>query len=154
MYYYLEVIDFFIIIIILGHGHSHSHCHDHSHSHDHSYNHIHSHSNIEIPSETSSLIINNENHGHEGQMNLHAIYLHVLGDALASIAVIVTAIIINYTSWKYRYIMDPIVSICITLLIIKFTIPLMKNTTYVLLQGVPNSVNLSNIRREILSVAF
>jgi zinc transporter 5/7 len=59
-----------------SHGHSHSH-HDHS-SHDHSHHHGHSHS-------------------HSGKNPLlHGMFLHILSDALGSVGVIISSLLIQY----------------------------------------------------------
>jgi zinc transporter 1 len=47
-------------------------------------------------------------HHHEGASNMHGIFLHVLGDALGSVGVIVSALFIVYTDYSWRYLVDPI----------------------------------------------
>lgn len=117
----------------LSHDHNHSHSHDHSHSHGHDHGHSHG-------------------HGHDGALNMHGVYLHVLGDALASLAVIFTALVIWLSESPYRFYFDPIVSIVITFLIIRFTLPLVKSASIILLQGVPSSVPLDEVRSEVLNI--
>lgn len=51
-------------------------------------------------------------HGHDhhdhGSMNMHGIFLHLVGDALGSLGVIVTALVSWLTEWKYKWLVDPL----------------------------------------------
>ena len=40
-------------------------------------------------------------------MNMRGVFLHVMADALGSVVVIVSAIIIWQTDWEYKYYVDP-----------------------------------------------
>lgn len=68
-----------------AHGHSHDdgHAHDHDDEHDHDHDNGHSHGK------------ENGGHGHShGNMNMHGVFLHVLGDALGNVGVIATGLVI------------------------------------------------------------
>jgi len=105
------------------------------HAHDHHHHH------------------NEEEHSHKGFLNMRGVFLHVLGDALGNIAVIVSALIIWLaTGWETRFYVDPIISVLITTLIIFFSIPLVRSAAYILVQGVPDSVSIENVRKDILKV--
>lgn len=41
------------------------------------------------------------------QMNIRGVFLHVAGDALGSVVVIIAAAIIWKTDWRYRHYIDP-----------------------------------------------
>jgi zinc transporter 1 len=57
-------------------------------------------------------------HGHShGSMNMKAILLHVLRDALGNVGVIATGLIIWQTTWSYKYYFDPVISLLITIII-------------------------------------
>ncbi|KAI0881499.1 cation efflux protein [Annulohypoxylon maeteangense] len=89
-------------------------------------------------------------HGHNhADMGMNAMVLHVLGDALGNVGVIVTALIIWLTEWSGRYYADPAVSLFITLIILKSAIPLTKATAKVLLQATPDHINLQDIKEDI-----
>jgi len=62
-------------------------------------------------------------HGH-GSMNMKAILLHVLGDALGNVGVIATGLIIWQTTWSFKYYFDPIISLVITAIIFSSAMPL------------------------------
>jgi zinc transporter 1 len=64
-------------------------------------------------------------HGHShGSMNMKAILLHVLGDALGNVGVIATGLIIWQTTWSYKYYFDPVISLLITVIIFSSAMPL------------------------------
>jgi len=95
-----------------------------------------------------------ESHGHAhwGSMNMRALVLHVLGDALGNVGVIATGLIIWLTSWSFKYYCDPIISLIITAIILYSALPLVRSTSLILLQGVPPEVSLEDVRSEILAV--
>ena len=51
----------------------------------------------------------------EGDLNVKGAYLHMLADALVSVGVVVSGIIIHFTNW---YIIDPIVGLIVAVVII------------------------------------
>lgn len=71
-----------------------------------------------------------ESHGHlqsrshGGSMNMKALLLHVIGDALGNVGVIATGLIIWLTSWSFKYYCDPIISLVITVIICHSALPL------------------------------
>lgn len=73
-------------------------------------------------------------HGHShGSMNMKAILLHVLGDALGNVGVIATGLIIWQTTWSFKYYFDPIISLVITMIIFSSAMPLGKSRSH----GIP-----------------
>ncbi|KAI0307799.1 cation efflux protein [Multifurca ochricompacta] len=91
-------------------------------------------------------------HSHGGSMNMKALLLHVLGDALGNVGVIATGLIIWLTSWSFKYYCDPVISLLITVIIFHSALPLVRSTSFILLQGVPSEVSLEAVRSEILTV--
>ena len=63
-------------------------------------------------------------------MNMRALVLHVIGDALGNVGVIATGLIIWLTTWKYKYYCDPIISLVITIIIFSSALPLGELTSY------------------------
>ena len=63
-------------------------------------------------------------HSHGGSMNMRALLLHVLGDALGNVGVIATGLIIWLTSWSFKYYCDPVISLVITAIIFHSALPL------------------------------
>jgi cobalt-zinc-cadmium efflux system protein len=83
-------------------------------------------------------------------LNARGAYLHVLGDALGSVGALVAAGIILATGWTLA---DPIVSIALALLILIGAWRLMRESTDVLLEGVPGHVSMAEVQRRMLGVA-
>ena len=89
-------------------------------------------------------------HGHShGDMGMNAMVLHVIGDALGNIGVIVSALVIWLTTWSGRYYADPAVSLFITLIILRSTIPLTSATAKILLQATPDHIDVQDIKEDI-----
>jgi len=63
---------------------------------------------------------------HGGSMNVRALVLHVLGDALGNVGVIATGFVIWQTSWSFKYYFDPLISLVITVIIFSSALPLGK----------------------------
>jgi len=85
-------------------------------------------------------------------MNMQAVLLHVIGDALGNVGVIATGLIIWLTSWKYKFYCDPTISLVITMIIFSSALPLVRSASFILLQGVPASISLEEVRSRILRI--
>ncbi|KIY50607.1 cation efflux protein [Fistulina hepatica ATCC 64428] len=97
--------------------------------------------------------ITHQSHGHDhGSMNMRALVLHVMGDALGNIGVIAAGLIIWLTTWTYKFYFDPIISLVITVIIFSSAMPLVRSASFILLQGVPPTVSLDEVREAILAV--
>jgi cobalt-zinc-cadmium efflux system protein len=86
--------------------------------------------------------------GAEESMNVRGAYLEVLGDALGSVAVLVSAAVILTTGW---YAADPVASLLIAVMIVPRAISLLREVAEVLLEGTPRSVDLEELRSHIVS---
>jgi zinc transporter 1 len=84
----------------------------------------------EVSTETTSLLHDEEGHHHkhgnhaQGSMNMRALVLHVVGDALGNVGVILTGLIIWLSAWQYKYYCDPVISLIITVIIFSNSLPL------------------------------
>jgi zinc transporter 1 len=89
-------------------------------------------------------------HGHShGDLGMNAMVLHVLGDALGNVGVIITALIIWLTDWPGKYYADPAVSLFITLIIMRSCVPLTIAASKILLQATPEHIDLNDVREDI-----
>jgi len=88
----------------------------------------------------------------QSSMNMRALLLHVLGDALGNVGVIASGLIIWLTTWPGKYYSDPIISLVITVIIFTSALPLVKSASFILLQGVPTSIELDALREDIINV--
>lgn len=84
--------------------------------------------------------------GKDRSLNVKGAYLEVWADMLGSLGVMGGAIVIMLTGWQW---IDPLVAIGIGLWVLPRTWALLKNTTQVLLEGVPRHLKLSDIREAI-----
>lgn len=86
---------------------------------------------------------NGHNHSHSStHMNMRGAFLHVLSDALGSIIVVISALVVWLTDWKYRYYMDPALSILLVILILNSVWPLLRESALILLQTVPTHIQV------------
>ncbi len=84
-----------------------------------------------------------------GNLNIRGAFLHILGDALSSIGVIVAGIIIFFTKF---YLIDPIVAILIGGIILRGAIGLITESSNILLEAVPKHLNAETIAGEIKKI--
>ena len=75
-------------------------------------------------------------------MNVRAVFLHVVGDALASVGVIVAAAVAWATGWT---LLDPLLSVAIALIIAFGAIGLVREAVHVLLEAVPAHIDLAEV---------
>ncbi len=86
---------------------------------------------------------------HSHDVNIRAAFLHMLGDALGSVAIIIGAIVIRQTGW---YVVDPILSVIIGLLIVWSAWDVIRESLNVLLEGMPRGIELRAVGEKIRSV--
>jgi cobalt-zinc-cadmium efflux system protein len=83
-------------------------------------------------------------------LNIRSAFLHVLGDTLSSVAVIVAAVWITFTGQTF---VDPLLSIAIAILILVSSFSLLREAFRILLQFAPRDVDTEAVIRDIESVA-
>lgn len=136
------------------HDHDHDHDHDH-HSHDHSHDHDHKHGSShheEMPMTASASPMKHKQAAsdhHTGGENMQGIYLHIMADALGSLAVVGSTLLVRWTGWSG---FDPLASCIIAVLIFASTIPLVTTTTKILLLSLNSDVEY-NLRGILSGVA-
>lgn len=87
--------------------------------------------------------------GRNSNLNMRAAFLEVANDALGSVAVIVSAVLISAYGW---YQADAIAGILIALLIVPRTIILLRASLGVLLEVTPKGIDVEQVRRHILEM--
>jgi cobalt-zinc-cadmium efflux system protein len=88
--------------------------------------------------------------GKDDSLNVKGAYLEVWADMLGSLGVIGAAIAIYFTKLNW---IDPIVAIAIGLWVLPRTWTLLRDTTHILLQGVPRGFDLQAIRTAMGEIA-
>ena len=127
---------------IHSHGHSikskHTHDHDHrKHDHDHKHDHNHDH--------------HEEEHDHSENMNVKSAMIHVIGDIIQSIGVIVAGIFMKI--WPQAQIIDSIGTFIFAVVIIFTTIPLMGDCIKILMESTPKKLNLTKIQKDLENIS-
>jgi len=87
-------------------------------------------------------------HSHD-DLNVHSAFLHVLGDAAASVGVIGGAVLMRFTGW---YQADPIISIAIGLLILGGAGRVLRDAVHILMEGVPRGITFDHVAERIRGI--
>ncbi|WP_054634300.1 CDF family zinc transporter ZitB [Pantoea stewartii] len=86
-------------------------------------------------------------HGSEEKnLNVRAAALHVMGDLLGSVGAIVAAVIILFTNWTP---IDPLLSIVVSMLVLRSAWSLLRESLHELLEGAPASLDVKKLRRDL-----
>ncbi|GAA2258120.1 cation diffusion facilitator family transporter [Streptomyces atrovirens] len=86
--------------------------------------------------------------GQKESLNVRGAFLEVAADALGSVAVMLSALVILTTGWTAA---DPIASLLIALMIVPRTAKLLRETLDVLLEAAPKGVDMARVREHILA---
>jgi len=154
-----------------SHSHDHGHAHDHDHEkgeHSHDEESESSGSDLieEVPLQKEEKKKEKKGHGHDHghshkdkkkkkkvDMNVYAVFLHYLGDAISSIFVLIAGALIQfYKGSTWVLYIDPISSLIIVGIILFTTVPLVKRCSMILLQSAPTDVDVSNMRLSIVKI--
>ena len=87
-------------------------------------------------------------HAHH-DLNMKSAYLHLLTDAVESLAVVVAA---GFIAWKNWRVLDPLISIAIGLFIIKSAWSIVAETVHILTEGTPRGIDLHEVAAYITIV--
>ncbi|XP_045715453.1 zinc transporter 2 [Phyllostomus hastatus] len=113
--------------IIMGltlHQSGHGHSHDHGQSHDTSQQ--------------------------QGNPSVRAAFIHVIGDLLQSVGILVAAYIL-YFKPEYKYV-DPICTFLFSILVLGTTLTILRDVILVLMEGTPKGVDFTAVRDLLLAV--
>lgn len=85
--------------------------------------------------------------GQHHDLNLKGAYLHMAADAAVSIGVVISGLLISFTHWLW---LDPVVSLIIVCVILLGTWHLLKESSLLALDGVPQKIELDKIKHYLL----
>lgn len=128
------------------HGHSHAghshagHSHDHEHEHDHDE---HGHEHDEHAHRHA------HSHGHGHQLNLRGAWLHLLGDALGSLAAFGAGLAIRLGASP---LIDPLASFVVVSILIIGALRLLRDAGLVLLEAAPAHLPVGKIEKALLAI--
>jgi cobalt-zinc-cadmium efflux system protein len=112
-----------ILVAFVLHGHQHEHASHSEHDHDHA--------------------------PEARDLNVHSAYLHVIGDAISSVGVILAAVLIYFTHWSW---LDPLMSVIIGFIILFGSFRILKSSLHILVEGVPEGIDYKDVIQSIQSV--
>ncbi len=88
-------------------------------------------------------------HDHD-DLNTRAAFLHVVGDAISSVGVIVAGLVILFTGWLW---VDPLVSLLIASIIMLGSGRVLRQSLHILNEGAPEGLNVAEVSQAMRQVA-
>ncbi|MBK3733456.1 cation diffusion facilitator family transporter [Azospirillum brasilense] len=88
--------------------------------------------------------------GEQGNLNVRAAAVHVLGDLLGSVGAIAAALVILWTGWMP---IDPILSVVVALLILRSAWRITKEAGHILLEGTPPGIDAAAVGAALREVS-
>jgi cobalt-zinc-cadmium efflux system protein len=82
-------------------------------------------------------------------MNTKAALVHVMGDLLGSLAALVAGAVIYLTGWMQ---IDPLLSVFVSLLILKSTIGILRQSYHFLMEGVPHHIDYLQVGADLAAI--
>lgn len=82
-------------------------------------------------------------------VNTRAALVHVIGDLLGSVAAIVAGAVIYLTGWLQ---IDPLLSLFVSLLILKSTIGVLRESYHFLMEGVPHHIDYLQVGKDLTEI--
>jgi cobalt-zinc-cadmium efflux system protein len=86
-----------------------------------------------------------KNH-HQRDLNVRSAFLHVVGDALSSIGVIIGGVVMLFTGWA---IIDPVISVMICIFLFAGSWRVLRGSMHILFEGTPENISLAEVARAI-----
>ncbi|XP_022311490.2 proton-coupled zinc antiporter SLC30A2-like [Crassostrea virginica] len=149
-----------IMGISLGHGHNHSHKKDHNDSQADT-SHVGQGLSVQESSphpsygaidgndsETEPLVQVKDKH--RENINVKAAFIHVVGDLIQSVGVLIAAFIIYFKpEWKLA---DPICTFVFSLIVMVTTFKIFLDIINVLMEGTPRGIDITSVRNSFLKL--
>jgi len=86
----------------------------------------------------------------EDDLNIKGAYLHLMLDAIVSIGVVISGVIISFTGWFW---IDPFISLIIMVVIVAGMWNLLRDSLSLSLDAVPKDIDLEMVRKAALKLA-
>ncbi|XP_068746112.1 proton-coupled zinc antiporter SLC30A2-like isoform X2 [Montipora capricornis] len=135
-----------IILHQTGMGHHHSHGSGGGKSHSH-----HGHRKDSALSSNRVSRSRSLRNGSEKQnINVRAAFIHVLGDIVQSVGVLIAAYVIKFKpDWKLA---DPVCTFIFSFLVLITTLNILRETIHVLMEGTPKDIKYNNVKLALESI--
>jgi cation diffusion facilitator family transporter len=123
------------------HGAMHGHAHGHDHGHGHGHGHAHGHAHDD----------EGEGHAHNqgAHLNLRGAWLHLIGDALGSVAALVASLVIRFGGTP---VVDPIASLIVVAILLIGAFRLLRDAGAVLLDAAPKHLPVDKVKKMLLDI--
>lgn len=82
-------------------------------------------------------------------LNIKTAYLHLIGDTMSSVAVIIGGVLIFFYE---IYWVDPLITVLISLYIIKETYSVLYETYLILMQSTPSNIEVDDLEEELIKI--
>lgn len=125
------------VLYFSGNSHAHSH-----HGHNHG-------SSSSIEDTTDGEEYNHEHEHKKQNINIKAAFIHIIGDLIQSIGVLIAALIIKFTGWEVA---DPICTFIFSIIVLFTSIPVLLDIFKIVMQASPNDINTSKVTSDLLSI--
>ena len=125
------------------HGHHHDHHNDHEHEPEHELEHHHQHD-----SDNEEIALHEDDNQHKNtNVNLRASFIHVLGDALQNVGVLIAGgIIFLFPTFS---IADPICTYIFSIIVGLTTIRILNDCIFVLMEGSPVDIDIEELEKDL-----
>ncbi|HET9818992.1 MAG TPA: cation diffusion facilitator family transporter, partial [Rhodanobacteraceae bacterium] len=91
----------------------------------------------------NAVVLRSLHGGDRENLNTAGARLHVFGDLLGSVATVIAALLVRYLGWEWA---DPALSLLVSLLILRSAFVLLRRSSHILLEGVPEGLAPDEIR--------
>lgn len=88
--------------------------------------------------------------GRKDDLNIRGAFLHMAGDALVSLGVVIGGALYLWQGWAW---IDPVMSLAIAVVIVLGTWGLFKQSLHLLFDGVPDSIDVAAVRQRLLGLS-
>jgi len=133
-----------------GHGHSHGekeHIHNKDEEDHHSHDHADKHDTHNADHHKDAGASHEEL---KENANISAAMVHVIGDIIQSIGVILASVVILI--WPEASIVDPICTLIFAILVLFTTVKIFRQYFRILMEGTPDNINYFELKSKILSM--
>lgn len=87
--------------------------------------------------------------GSRGDLNIKSTYLHLLSDAMSSVGVIIGGALIL---WLKAYWVDPLLTVLISIYVLKESIGILKEVINILMQSTPENIDIHDVVEELKKI--
>ncbi|KAK3106146.1 hypothetical protein FSP39_013626 [Pinctada imbricata] len=147
-----------------GHGHSHnasvqSHHASHHHHHHHSNRSRIAYEPLEAHGSEHELLspIENDPEVHtvkqrHKNINIRAAFIHVIGDIIQSVGVLIASLIIKITDDPKYKLADPVCTFLFSILVLITTITVLRDTLRIIMEGVPRDLTFQGVLDDLCGI--